>query len=597
MKYILNEDTIRHILEEKFILAEDTILTEASAQEVISKLLDTITPRLPDIDNIIKVIKTKLADNKLGKGKNAKIEGFIKELNDLAAEVDTTSKMPDASEEIRIVVTKYNDKAEELYKTLIASKKDGWASNAFNKYIQTIKKITVWDKNKINTALKTVKDMQAAIDSIKSVFLTDISTVDKLNNLAEVCSEVDIKKLTKYIISKADLSKYSTETYDSYLKALSMLWKAMEPLIGIKTININKATTQIRDFNTAASAVINSAIGKEIDTANEEVAKKAEQDAEDAARQAKIANSQKEDWGTLYSQCKTAVDFDSFWNKYYKVEWEGKAETIKAIGKAFTDDLIELGWDSITNPLLSFLKSPEIFPLIGKTFTADNYIQIHNAVARNLLSSSDLKASQNSSYGKGNVIFNKHLYEHAAELDDYIRQQNSIRNRAHNFEKTIADVWRSGQEGKIKILNNIMLASGNEKDLTAPVNLGGELRAISAIKRNIELYLGEEADEKSPVTETDIDKIVAKLGSVDTAKKAVAYLVDYMRFVAIDKLEALNRKSNPSLYSVHDAAKLSFIEGRKFDTDVFQIGYKEYSKQQLETLLRKVAEKAEIKIS
>ena len=125
MKYILNEDTIRHILEEKFILAEDTVLTEASAQDVISKLLDTITPHLPDIDNIIKVIKAKLADNKLGKGKNAKIEGFINELNDLAAEVDTTSKMPDASEEIRIVVTKYNDKAEELYKALVASKKDG----------------------------------------------------------------------------------------------------------------------------------------------------------------------------------------------------------------------------------------------------------------------------------------------------------------------------------------------------------------------------------------------------------------------------------------------------------------------------------------
>ena len=47
MKYILNEDTIRHILEEKFILAEDTVLTEASAQDVISKLLDTITPPLP----------------------------------------------------------------------------------------------------------------------------------------------------------------------------------------------------------------------------------------------------------------------------------------------------------------------------------------------------------------------------------------------------------------------------------------------------------------------------------------------------------------------------------------------------------------------
>ena len=65
MKYILNEDTIRHILEEKFILAEDTVLTEASAQDVISKLLDTITPHLLDIDNIIKVIKAKLADNML----------------------------------------------------------------------------------------------------------------------------------------------------------------------------------------------------------------------------------------------------------------------------------------------------------------------------------------------------------------------------------------------------------------------------------------------------------------------------------------------------------------------------------------------------
>lgn len=590
MKYILNENTIRHILEEKFILTEDTILTEASAQDIISKLLDTITPRLPDIDNIIKAIQAKLAENKLGKGKNAKIEGFISELNELATEVDNTSKMPDADEEIRIAITKYNDKAEEFYNTLVASKKDGWASNAasnaFNRYIQTIKKITVWDKNKINTALKTVKDMQTAIESIKPVFLTGASTADKLNGLAEVCNEVNIEKLTKYIIDKADLSKYSAETYDSYLQALSMLWKAMEPLLELKTININKTATQVRDFNTAASAVINSAIGKEIEAASEE-----------AARQAKIADSQKEDWGTLYSRCKTAVDFDSFWNKYYTVEWESKAETIKAMGKTFTDDLIELGWDSITNPLLSFLKSPEIFPLIGNIFTADNYVQIHNAVARNLLSSGDLKASPNSSYGKGNVIFNKHLYEHAAELEDYIRQQNSIRNRASDFEKTIADVWKSGQNGKIKILNNIILTSGNEKDITAEVTLGGELRTISAIRRNIEIYLGEESDEKSPVTETDIDKIVAKLGSVDTAKKAVAYLVDYMRFAAIDKLEALNRKSTPSLYSVHDAAKLSFIEGRKFDTDVFEIGRKEYSKQQLETLLRKVAEKAEIKIS
>ena len=65
--------------------------------------------------------------------------------------------------------------------------------------------------------------MQTAIESIKPVFLTGASTADKLNGLAEVCNEVNIEKLTKYIIDKADLSKYGAETYDSYLQALSML--------------------------------------------------------------------------------------------------------------------------------------------------------------------------------------------------------------------------------------------------------------------------------------------------------------------------------------------------------------------------------------
>ncbi len=103
---------------------------------------------------------------------------------------------------------------------------------------------------------------------------------------------------------------------------------------------------------------------------------------------AQIKDTEVDEWKDLISKASgDPTALDSVWTNYYETEWGDNANKIKALGRAFKEDCLELGFISRTNPFIAFLKTnPEIISHIDKT----HYAVIHNMFVRRILRASDL---------------------------------------------------------------------------------------------------------------------------------------------------------------------------------------------------------------
>lgn len=615
MKFILNENTTRFILNEKFILnEEDVLLFEDGAYT--DNALKVATALNTDFDNLI----TKI-DDLATKVQTEELANKLKALQDAAEDVNVVLKTPGTTaDEKQDKYKEYLNTLNTFYTDVVEKALNGdeelpegferdarLFKNSLNKFSATVLK-TPFEEG---PADENFKNLSTAVDTIKAKITTEAKDED-VQNLNTTSEEIK-NKVTK-IKPVLPLKAAAVPTDDVEVKEFVNSGKTVYDdihaiLNNTETVIAGKALVDLQgqydklssDLDTFENCkVMQQLFADKASKAAEKASKKAERDAEKAEEREKKALGGT-DWAKLYSQCTDKPQFDSFWKKYFEEEWGDKATAVKDFGKTFTDDLAEIGWDRITNPIIGFLKKPSINKLLGNKFDQNTYIVLHNAVARGDLSLNDFnEKNASNTFGDGNLIFNMNLYNKPVdEIDAYLKAQGQLRNRSSYLPGELATAYSKGQENRKIILSNIVLEKGKitnlMDDAVKSAIIKGNLRPLTTVKQILAKNIGASAENaREAASDKDIEECLEKITSKEYARKVLAYL--YSVFSAGEfenRIRELDRITTTTLADIYDtyapkAAEIATI--RK----ILPLKNKTLSSAQVKLLLEGVAKKAEI---
>lgn len=597
MKFILNENK-KFILAQqiKFMLNESTgrrlILTEDEDDAIVRNTLKT---NIADCLALFPAIEAKLNDlinNKLKlDAKEELIINDIKEITSASEEIKTAFKeaTPDGTK-VGAGLNKYTAAINKLITDAeaqgitVTNKTD--LTNAINDIKALVVGSTV-DASNIESAKSKFANMDSPLRILKDLIKATLEKSEAYASLLETCKTLQATITNDKDNFKADAG-INPDTLD--INVLSSYDQAIKV--------IKQALTDLNTFSTSGT-IDTEKLAEILDRLTEGF-----EDLENSlSTSGEFADSQAADWGTLYSKCSSEEDFEKFWNGdpkvtdpaikagYWEAEWGAKAKAVKEFPNAFISDLKELGWDKITNALVAFLKTPNIFNRLGEEITGDVYVHIHNAVARGWLNKQDLLGK--GIFKESNLIFNYKLYTgDTLQIEPYLQQQDRLRKEAPS--KAIGPTFKTIPE---TVLSNIMLVKGNMSDLTKDITATGEddIRPLAVVRQIMKKLFGDEEEAEKTMTSADIQKIIDKIKTPDEAKRAIAYLVDALMIKYINVLDEVNKTLGGKLYATRDGItkKLSVAEVLNY-FKFFQLDAS-YTKNQIKDLLLGLAEKAGIK--
>ena len=618
-KFILTEN-IKHILEEKYLLDERYILTEAS-EKYLTVLKNWFTKVINDLEPVVtKVEQIKQAN---GVSKNATtLEADLKAIEAAGNEINISRNNPDGQdEELKKDLVTWYQAILSLLKKL----------PSYNNNVNTDRTVKLGDPElksinddltKLNKALTTGPFNKAEalsicdklFDIIKEKVGGAISTdakssSDKVGKLKEACDNLlnRIEQLkNSATFDYTDLTDAEVSTCVNQLgiisKDITEGGEGETPVLSLGTKinfnnfeqNFNVYVNSLKLLADSIQAFLNLEPVKRA-TAAADAKKAKEGQADETAAERK--NSEAKDWETLYQNCRTKEDFDAFWKDYFTTEWNLKGQDpkkpyVERFGINFIEDLKQYGFNAITNPFIKFLKTKTIFDLIGKTFNQDAYNLIHDAVAQGYLEGKDLGAGESSRFGKANVIFNPNLYKNLVTANKYIKAQDGLARNNTSLKVEIQKIYSDGQEGRIKVLNNLMLAAGDGDTFEKNLSAGGDLRPISEVEKIYNQITNSKLDDKSEATNLNLEEIINNIPE-GKLKSVIAYLVDICRFS--NNTKAVNDADNEAegaIYRVWEKSdRPTRGEAQQFDSWL-QLDRLTFTKPQLKALLFNLAVKA-----
>ena len=321
-----------------------------------------------------------------------------------------------------------------------------------------------------------------------------------------------------------------------------------------------------------------------------------------------VAKADTDGWEELYKECTNCINRKeanaAFWNGglpkkgeanpnnlpiassdkfaegYFKGEWGKNAGRIKTFGSVFMDCLKEFGWTETLNPfvaLLKYLCSFETLVMEGAAFTQ-------------LRALYKTKISEENLRGKGplenlDLVRNPLFYKQdSSEMADYLTWQHSLLS---------AKVISEDVNEKV-VYANIAAAGGDAENLEDTrvyqmiegANFAYEVRKLSQFKEIIKtgFEVDGDKDKVTPATDKDVEEILAKITSIDQAKKLLTYLVNLYRVIGIGLLKKLFAESfGDKLKANRNAVSTTYEEDTKFDL-IINTAIKQYSFDQLKTL-------------
>ena len=592
-KFVLTEN-IKHILNEKYLLDERYILTEASMITVIAKNGQQIADTIPALKEKLEQIKEKftLDTDTDDLAELSEIKDKVDAIDKAAKEVENSKKISGASEELKADLNSYHVAVEAFDKLFTKSK----LTDELTKLKTAISTDDWTDKTQADALVaydalaKAFAVIKAKVDE-KSASYDSEMKLDTRQKIIALCDETAKRLDTlqeKYLI-QTDIDINDDELLDSYNDLLQgTIQPAFEALLKFdleaKT-KISELTKILKDVSEAISKLA---------TVADPIANKIASAEVQSGRE----KTREKDWETLYKNCNSAEAFAKFWEDYYKTEWGEKAGAVKNLGKVFVDDLVKVGWDTKSNPILKLLKTTKIYNLLGETFTRVAYTAIHNALARNYLNPKDLEASDSSTFGASNIIFNTNLYKSVDDIDSYLYNQSRLRASQSSLKDTAKLVWALGQDGRSKVLNNLMLEAGNLSDYSTNTRPGSELRPISDIKAAMVDLIGEDGGEKEIATNTTISEILKLVKNPDDAKQRLAFL--YMRWLGEHQKEFNAVDNNRPFMAdilagyIANASAFKIIASKAEEYDKQMLKY-EYTTDLIKKLLDGLATAAEFK--
>jgi len=598
----------KFILLEKYILNED-ILEEATATDTGTALVSSINSDIPTLKANIEAIKNATDDAKRTKD----LTDALKQLNSAAEEINNTTKLPgDHSVELQSELATYStalDKVVTLADKINPANKYGTERQKFDadiKKFRTAAGKTPWGEKEVNTAIARWRTIHAEIEV---TFKTNELTADKsaiVKKLKETCDKViaecDNAKdaISLDIITELTADAATKAALDSYVAVLDSLYKSIKPIVDLTVPTSIRSVNNINKLQKALDSIIESFSQLMADATVDRRRREADRAAHEREVNDELANSQKADWGTIYARLQNPDERKAFWDGdtsrtgplkdgYYKLEWGAVADQVKALGASFTNTLIEVGWDSLTNPFVKYLKDRESLLASGK-INLETFVPIYNAWVNRILTLSDIRGT--GTFKEYNVIFNNELFNVGNDLQNYLKLQNAVRQRASDFNATLKGEY-SKDPGKI--LANFMYTEGDTgslvKDL-APKT--GSFRSPTAIKQLLEIHAGKSMDDEKPeITSDIIDRMLERITSDVTAKKMISYLVDAWRLNYSTYLDDVEKATGNKLYSTRDSVRPTYSETRQYDKDLM-LGRYEYSGKSVKKLLLGLAKKANL---
>ena len=619
MKFILAEDkfildeSFGFVLEERFNLDEDILLeTQATLKQLVIDLnkLDTLLP------DLLTALPTGLS---------------LKILDGTPLEGETV----DVEKEIQANCTKIQNllKDKKNFKALI-DKIRAKAMLAENSFTEDEVKILQPLCYSIASNGNSVKDRLKGIKSHKGELAEQVATLQ--TRLPQL--KTDIEKLYQFFEEKApdDTTedpvpeepkiKYSLKESELELKVGETT--TLKILATPKPEGPVKATFESASKETATisntgeiKAIAKGVTEIKVTVADQTLTCKVT--VTEAASEEPPVATEELDWYELYKKCSECENVKeankAFWrgglpkkgepnpNKlpeaptdvaalgYYKGEWGDKSEIVASLGTPFMNTLKKIGWTETLNPFVGLLK--HLFKFTDLKFTDASFTAILTAYDNGLINEADLRGGEKGKLGELNLVRNPQLYSKSvAEITDYLTWQKEVKTAETKIPAS----------SNIKVVYaNIVDTNGKVEDVTGDAedlvdetayntistkSFRYDIRPLVKYKEIIKTKLGVDGDKPkaAKATDSDVTNIIAQIKDADTAKKFLAYLLNYYRVAKLEVLTALLKNSfGSTLVTNRNNTATTFEEDKHFD-NLLQVKSKRYSTKQVTTLVSEV---------
>lgn len=529
LKFILNENN-KFILDERFILTEAEILTEASITDLAKNWTNEFKATLENSSATLdKFLEFAAVSDKKATSK-ATMDKLLTGVKSAGEELENSLEMPLKSilADLSAIKSEVSNYVKALNDAL--SSLDDDTQKLLPRRLGTLEALTegelVWGPNDQKTVQEVITWVNDHV--IPQLDLVDITAEEKnVKRFKDICTECKelIRDLTKHLpatfdtVKADDLKDYIT-LLKRHIDSKAVVLPAPTTINkGIVRANLVKIyLPKVEELKDAYYLIKNSPVLVGVEK-----------------------SSQKADWETLYTKCKTTQDFKNFWDGdaaatdpvlkagYWKGEWGTKFDFISTIKNPLSQEIKAFGWNSIDNPFIKYLKNDRVMGLTKNTYNA-----IHNAFIAKIIDKEDLMSG--GKLGKLNLLFNPNFQKIGETAEEYLDSQNWIVENA-------TTKWG----GKLQtVFKNIMAARGNLENLldektAEDIAQGFMLRPISEVKAVLKsagktttkINSGESA--AIPATEEEVAALIKKFADPAAAKKVLAYLATTHR-KTLDKL-------------------------------------------------------------
>lgn len=539
---------MKFILNEKYILKEKMILTEAEEPEIVKTLAEFENTYKICVANFEK-IKEKLSSltSESSDFTNTQLLNKIEQVNK-----NITSDNLGDLEILKSSVKSAIESAETwLTDTLTKSDKSATLAGKFpqiNNVIDRLKDYTVAGKN--------ANAIDADVDekNIKAHWVDFYKLISGLLSTSKTANSEDIEKLNTNLDKILESETLKTLNSDENKKIkdkviIKIVNSLIESFNNLKTALEELSQKFDKDSGSLSDSDYKNVISLE-EQVLEIVSKLEDSKVMSAAsKQAKKGSkSNTADWKAAIDLAETEEEKQQVWFKFYAATFgEANVDQIRKINlgtNAFASECLEFGFNENENPFIYFLKHNGT---ILKTLDQFSYGALHNAFARGYVDSADLRG--NGDLGTNSVIFSPSLYRDNYEnLLEYLRLQDEAL-KYFKSGKFITNTLKQRYTNQNDFIIDLFYNPGNTLAVERKAgNIKNQIKTLLQIRKELEGCFGisveanTQDNQQEELTDSALKVILAKIKTKEDAIAIVRYMYEKIRNAANVKklLEVIN---------------------------------------------------------
>ena len=359
MKFILQESK-KFILEERFILNEaDADSPEESSEETATKTDDSALVKIKE--EIKNTFDKNFSDEK------------IKALIDFVTDKGAT--------EAKAIMS-----AEKAVQDQFDNSQKDWSilSSKVKAYCSAIKAEINKAKNGNGSTLNSLTGAAALIANLEDACskkpTNETELVEAIENLKSNFNNLKVA-INTAIDSDTSTDIYEQEYIDQFTEASNVINSTINAIFNLEDSevdNMGLTISALTKFNNILKANILPNLKGDrdeiIETASDKLTIITDACTE-LANTINLSTDTGDKWASEFDKEDSVENKRDLWKDYYEKEWGKDTNKIKALGDAFTQEVLNLGFTEDKNPFITFIKNN----LNKLNINAKNYPAIHNA--------------------------------------------------------------------------------------------------------------------------------------------------------------------------------------------------------------------------